>query len=65
MFSYKNHTQIDQFELQAVDLGQLKRVTVGHDGTGRGAGWFLEKLIILDPADAEQSTTFECNRYKK
>ncbi|XP_013396607.1 lipoxygenase homology domain-containing protein 1 isoform X2 [Lingula anatina] len=53
--------QSDTFSLEAVDLGQLKSVVVGHDGTGAGSGWFLDKVVIKDPQDHEY--TFECDRW--
>ncbi len=48
----------DEFGFEAVDLGEIKKITIGHDGgffslssfnyqgTGFGAGWFLEKIIV-------------------
>ena len=46
-----------------MDLGDIDKVTIGHDGTGAGAGWFLKKVVIMDPRNEQQSTTFNCNKY--
>lgn len=36
---------IDLFKLDiAANLGPLDTVTVGHDNSGRGPGWFLDKV---------------------
>ena len=43
-------------------MGDIKKITVGHDGKGVGSGWFLEKIVVIDPIDSEESTMFECNR---
>ena len=36
----------DIFELELVDLGEITKIRVGHDGTGLGAAWFLNKIVI-------------------
>ena len=36
----------DEFQISCVDLGDIKRIRIGHDGSGWGAGWFLDKIII-------------------
>jgi hypothetical protein len=34
----------DEFQIEAVDLGELKKIRIGHDNSGVGPGWFLEKV---------------------
>lgn len=34
----------DKFILDAPDLGQLKKITIGHNNKGSSAGWFLNKV---------------------
>lgn len=34
----------DKFTLDAPDLGQLMKITVGHNNKGASAGWFLSKV---------------------
>jgi hypothetical protein len=36
----------DAFGIEAVDLGDLKKITIGHDNSGFGPGWFLEKVAF-------------------
>ncbi|CAH1776005.1 unnamed protein product [Owenia fusiformis] len=55
--------QMDIFEVQAVDLQDIDRVVIGHDGTGEGCGWFCEKVIIKESPDAEKQYYFGCNRW--
>lgn len=50
------------FTVEAVQLGALKRVIVGHDGTGAGFGWFLEKVIIKESPKARFEQVFDCRR---
>jgi hypothetical protein len=38
--------QLDTFVLDAVDLGELQSLTIGHDGSGPGAGWHLDKVAV-------------------
>uniref|UniRef100_A0A3Q3FXL6 PLAT domain-containing protein n=1 Tax=Labrus bergylta TaxID=56723 RepID=A0A3Q3FXL6_9LABR len=42
-FEKGNH---DEFLIDAVSLGQVRRVRVGHDGRGGGCGWFLDKVML-------------------
>ena len=56
--------QCDIFELKAVDLGDLKKITVGHDGKGPGSGWFLDKVhVIEDHKDENSVTIFKCDQW--
>jgi hypothetical protein len=52
--------KIDVFDLEAVSLGTISRIRIGHDGTGPGAGWFLDKVIVKGD---ENSYTFLCQRW--
>ena len=51
------------FEIEAVDLLDLKKVIVGHDGKEAGDGWFLEKIIIKESEEATKQYIFKCDRY--
>ena len=55
--------QMDEFELEAVDLQGVKKVVVGHDGEGHGAGWFLEKVTITNMQQPDQMFYFDHNRW--
>ncbi|CAL1540914.1 unnamed protein product [Lymnaea stagnalis] len=59
-----NKGQTNHFTVEAVSLGHLKRVIVGHDGTAAGDGWFLEKLSIQEPdAKPHEVYQFYCGRW--
>lgn len=34
----------DIFGVESSDLGELTKLRIGHDGTGFGSGWFLDKV---------------------
>jgi hypothetical protein len=38
----------DSFGFQAVDLGDLTKIRIGHDGSNFGSDWFLEKVVITN-----------------
>ncbi|XP_048065057.1 lipoxygenase homology domain-containing protein 1 isoform X2 [Megalobrama amblycephala] len=54
----------DEFIIEAVSIGQVRRVRIGHDGRGGGCGWFLDKVLIREEGQAEsQAVEFPCNRW--
>ena len=54
---------MDEFIVEAVSLGQVLRVRIGHDGRGGGCGWFLDKVLVREEGQAEtQAEQFLCNR---
>ena len=55
--------QVDEFLIEAVSLKKLDKVRVGHDSTGPGSGWFLDKVVIKDPEDNTKEYVFPCNRF--
>ena len=55
--------QVDEFLIEAVSLKNLDKVRVGHDSTGPGSGWFLDKVVIKDPEDSTKEYVFPCNRF--
>ncbi|XP_053277048.1 lipoxygenase homology domain-containing protein 1 [Pleuronectes platessa] len=55
---------LDEFIVEAVTIGQVRRVRIGHDGKGGGCGWFLDKVIVREEGQAEaQAVEFPCNRW--
>ena len=49
------------FALEAVSLGSLKRAIIGHDGTGPGQGWYLDKIVVKETPKG-MSWVFPCDR---
>ena len=41
---------------------QIKKIRLGHDGTGIGAGWFIDDLVIDVPSNGE-SYRFAMHRW--
>lgn len=55
--------QHDEFLIEAVCLGQVCRVRVGHDGRGGGCGWFLDKVTVREEGQPESAAIeFPCFR---
>jgi hypothetical protein len=54
--------QVDEFEIEAVTLTKLRKVRIGHDGHGMGAGWFLDKVVVKQLGTDKYDSVFECNR---
>uniref|UniRef100_A0A672IB87 Lipoxygenase homology domains 1a n=1 Tax=Salarias fasciatus TaxID=181472 RepID=A0A672IB87_SALFA len=60
-FEKGNH---DEFLIEAVSLGQVRRVRVGHDGRGGGCGWFLDKVMVREEGQPESlAVEFPCFRW--
>lgn len=56
-------SQGDEFIVEAVSIGQVRRVRIGHDGRGGGCGWFLDKVVVREEGQAEfEAVEFPCNR---
>lgn len=41
-------SQVDVFTLMAMDLGQLRKLQIRHDNKQASAGWYLERVEIVD-----------------
>ncbi|XP_014647005.1 PREDICTED: uncharacterized protein LOC101391007 [Ceratotherium simum simum] len=54
--------QTDTFSLEAVHLGDLYKIVIGHDGLGPGNGWFLEDVVVKDPT-TNHEYAFLCHRW--
>ena len=61
-FLYFNYFQCDVFELNAVDLDDLVKVKVVHDGAGPGSGWYLDKIIARTSESGDTRYVFNCGK---
>ena len=52
----------DKFTVECIALGPLEKIRIGHDNSGPGPAWFLDKVII---DDVEMNATYEfpCQRW--
>ena len=50
------------FTFEAVTLKKLSKIKIGHDGKNAGAGWFLDKVIVIQEGADKYTQTFTCNR---
>lgn len=55
--------QHDEFLIESVSLGPVRKVRVGHDGRGGGCGWFLDKVMVREEGQPESmALEFPCFR---
>ena len=54
--------QTDTFDLEGIDLGELEKVTIGHDGAGSGSDWYLEQIAVTEGDDATEQYIFPCGK---
>jgi len=54
--------QTDEFGLTLVDLGDLKKIRIGHDDAGFGSSWYLDKIIITNEK-TQQTWYFLCGKW--
>jgi len=54
--------KVDNFQISTLDLGEIKHITIGHDGRGIGSGWFLDKVFVTHENTGKR-WTFPCNRW--
>ncbi|XP_069587457.1 lipoxygenase homology domain-containing protein 1-like [Ranitomeya imitator] len=50
--------KVDSFELEAVSLGELRKVVLGHDREGYGAGMYLKMVTIKESQDSTTEWVF-------
>ena len=48
--------------MECPSLGTLQRIRIGHDNTGAGPGWYLDKVIV-DDMDNGRVYEFPCERW--
>jgi len=53
---------VDKFKIATLDLGDLKSITIGHDGKGIGSDWQLDKVMISCEETAKR-WIFPCNKW--
>ena len=52
----------DEFLVSAPNVKKLKKIRIGIDNAGFGAGWHLQKVEIIDQRDGTRYL-FECNKW--
>ena len=57
------HVQVDEFLVEAVTVRKIKKIRIGHDGSGGGDGWFLDKVVVRQVDKPDTETLFECGRW--
>ena len=50
---------MDDFKIEALDLGKLTHLIVEHDNAGFGAGWFLDRIELRKMVD-NVTVVFPC-----
>jgi len=42
--------RLDEFVIEADDLGKLEKIKIGHNGKGVASGWFLDFVEVDVPS---------------
>ena len=63
-FNKFERNQIDTFEINAKDLGQLLKINIRLFGYAYSSEWYLENVKIIDPIK-EQMCLFNCQNWLK
>ena len=50
------------FELSGEDIGELKSITIGHDNSGIGPGWYLDSVTV-ESLYVGKKYTATCDRW--
>jgi len=53
---------VDEFIINGLDLGCLRKVLIGHGEKGRGKGWLCDRVLIKSTLHPDLKI-FPCNRY--
>lgn len=54
--------QVDEFTITGLDLGEVRKVVIGHSERGRGKGWLCTRVLVKSSLN-EELRIFPCNRY--
>ncbi|GAB1599835.1 lipoxygenase homology domain-containing protein 1 isoform X2 [Argonauta hians] len=54
--------RIDIFKLELRNIGEIKKIKIGHDNSQLGAGWFLDTVLIKIPSQGKKYW-FDCFRW--
>ncbi|CAH2285235.1 lipoxygenase homology domain-containing 1-like [Pelobates cultripes] len=52
--------KVDYFLVEAVSLGKLRKVVLGHDGDGYGAGPYLKMVTVKESKESSNEWVFPC-----
>ena len=52
---------MDDFKIEAVKLGKINKIKLGHDSLLAGSGWYVEKVIVSEEKDPANCATFRCH----
>ena len=52
--------QLDRFRVQSADLGNIFKMIIGHDNSGLGADWLLDRVEVIDDI---RTFVFHCEQW--
>ena len=50
-------------QLECVDIGCIKSLTVEHDNSGFGPDWFLDRIVVYRSEKPEKKAYFQCRQW--
>ncbi|CAF5154845.1 unnamed protein product, partial [Rotaria magnacalcarata] len=55
--------QTDEFRIAGDYIGELVKIRVEHDNTGRAPGWFLDRIVVTDLYEPKVRYYANCNKW--
>ncbi|CAF2130421.1 unnamed protein product [Rotaria magnacalcarata] len=55
--------QVDKFCVKGDYIGELTKLHIEHDNSGRSSGWFLDKIVVTDLFDPKTQYVATCNQW--
>ncbi|CAF3034138.1 unnamed protein product [Rotaria sp. Silwood2] len=55
--------QVDTFHVESDYIEELTKLRIEHDNTGRGPGWFLDRIVVTDLKNSSTKYIGICNRW--
>jgi len=54
--------QEDEFDVEDMDVGDIRRIVIGHDNSWAGSAWHLQQVEIFHPGQ-DRTYYFPCDRW--
>ena len=54
--------KVDKFVLESLEIGNIERIEISHDGSGIGSAWFLS-YVIVDCPDTTKKYYFYADQW--
>ncbi|VDD79773.1 unnamed protein product [Mesocestoides corti] len=55
--------KVDEFVIEAVDIGKLEKIRIGHDGRDSDPAWFLDRVTVEEVGNSTNTAEFVMGGY--